>query len=122
MIPASVLIDRLQNFVSQIPDVEGAALVSPDGLPITSVLPSKLDEEETAAMSAAILSSGEKSSQNLMLGTVEQIIIEGEKGYSILVNFGAEVLLLVFATKTAQKGLLFLAIKRLVSEITTLLS
>ena len=45
----------LQNFVSGTADVQGAALVSHDGLPLASSLPGTMDEERTSAMSAAML-------------------------------------------------------------------
>ena len=121
MIQSSVLQDLLQRFVSSTPDIQGAALVSPDGLPISSILSADMDEERTAAMSAAILSLGERIGQELARGLVERIFVEGEKGYSILVSCGTEAVLLVLAGKAAKQGLLFLETKRLVSEIKPLL-
>ena len=121
MIRPSVLQDLLQRFVSSTPDIQGAALVSPDGLPISSILSADMDEERTAAMSAAILSLGERIGQELARGLVERIFVEGEKGYSILVSCGTEAVLLVLAGKAAKQGLLFLETKRLVTEIKPLL-
>jgi predicted regulator of Ras-like GTPase activity (Roadblock/LC7/MglB family) len=122
MIQVSRLKELLQNFVSRISDVQGAVLVSPDGLPLASVLPGDLDEERTAAMSAAMLSLGERIGQELTRGIVERIYVEGEKGYSILVGCGDDAVLLILASKAAKQGLLFLEIKRLVTEITPLLA
>lgn len=122
MIQASVLQNLLQNFVSSTPDIQGAALVSPDGLPLSSVLAANMDEERTAAMSAAMLSLGERIGQELERGLVERIFIEGEKGYSILVGCGTEAVLLVLAGKATKQGLLFLEIRRLVAEIKPLLA
>ena len=121
MIQSSVLQDLLQKFVNSTPDIQGAALVSPDGLPISSILSAEMDEERTAAMSAAMLSLGERIGQELARGVIERIFVEGEKGYSILVNCGTEAVLLVLANKAAKQGLLFLETKRLVSEIKPLL-
>jgi predicted regulator of Ras-like GTPase activity (Roadblock/LC7/MglB family) len=117
----SLLKDILQKFVSATPDVQGAALVTPDGLPLTSVLPSDMDEERTAAMSAAMLSLGERIGQELSRGLVERLFVEGEKGYSILVACGNDSVLLVLAAKEAKQGLLFLEIKRLASEVASIL-
>ncbi len=121
MIQSSLLRDLLQKFVSNTPDIQGAAVVSPDGLPISSVLSAEMDEERTAAMSAAMLSLGERIGQELTRGVVERIFVEGEKGYSILVSCGIEAVLLILASKDAKKGLLFLETKRLVTEIKPLL-
>ncbi len=121
MIQASVLQNVLQNFVNSTPSIEGTALVSPDGLTLTSVLPNHMDEERTAAMSAAMLSLGERIGQELARGAIERILIQGEKGYSILIGCGNDAVLLVLANQSAKQGLLFLEIKRIVSEIKPLL-
>ncbi len=118
----SVLQDLLQNFVTGTPDVEGAAIVSPDGLPLGSVLSSNMDEERTSAMSAALLSLGDRIGQELARGNIDRLFVEGEKGYGILVGCGTEAVLLVLASKAAKQGLLFLEIKRLAGELTKLLS
>jgi predicted regulator of Ras-like GTPase activity (Roadblock/LC7/MglB family) len=121
MIQVSLLKEFLQNFVTRTSEVQGAVLVSPDGLSLASVLPGNLDEERTAAMSAAMLSLGERIGQELTRGVVERIYVEGEKGYSILVGCGNDAVLLILASKAAKQGLLFLEIKRLAAEITPLL-
>ena len=122
MINISMLQDSLQNFVSSTPEVQGVALVSPDGLSLASVLPAQMDEERTAAMSASILSLGERIGGELARGNVERIVVGGEKGYSVLVGCGSEAVLLVLANSTAKQGLLFLEIKRVVLQIVELLS
>uniref|UniRef100_B8HX66 Roadblock/LC7 family protein n=1 Tax=Cyanothece sp. (strain PCC 7425 / ATCC 29141) TaxID=395961 RepID=B8HX66_CYAP4 len=118
----STLQDVLQNFVSSTPDVQGVALVSPDGLALASVLPGEMDEERTAAMSAAMLSLGERIGRELARGSIERIFVEGDKGYGVLVGCGPEAVLLVLASAAAKQGLLFLEIKRIVAQITPLLA
>ena len=109
----------LQNFVSSTNDVQGAALVSPDGLPLASSLPTTMDEERTSAMSAAMLSLGERIGQELSRGTIDRIYVEGDKGYGILVSCGEDAVLLVLASHMAKQGLLMLEIKRAVAELKT---
>jgi uncharacterized protein len=118
----SNLQELIRNFVSSTPDIQGAAIVSPDGLALTSVLPGEMDEERTAAMSAAMLSLGERIGQELARGTIERILVEGDKGYSIMVGCGEEAVLLVLASKAAKQGLLFLEIKRLTGELNPVLA
>jgi uncharacterized protein len=107
----------LQNFVSATTDVQGAVLVSPDGLPLASSLPGSMDEERTSAMSAAMLSLGERIGQELARGNVERILVEGDNGYGVLMGCGEEAVLLVLASQAAKQGLLMLDIKRTVTEI-----
>ncbi|MBD2103577.1 roadblock/LC7 domain-containing protein [Leptolyngbya sp. FACHB-261] len=121
MINANALLTVLRNFVSGTPDVQGAVLVTPDGLPLAASLPGGMDEERTSAMSAAMLSLGERIGAELARGVVERIFVQGEKGYGILVGCGSEAVLLVLAGSSAKQGLLFLEIKRVVTELTVLM-
>ncbi len=113
----SAIAGILQNFVSSTSDVQGAALVSPDGLPLASSLPSNMDEERTSAMSAAMLSLGERIGKELARGNVDKILVEGADGFGILMGCGDDAVLLVLASQSAKQGLLMLDIKRTVSEI-----
>lgn len=122
MAHASMLNEIIQKFVSATPDIQGTALVTPDGLSLSSILPSNMDEERTAAMSAAMLSLGERIGQELSRGIIERIVIEGEKGYSVMVSCGEDAVLLVLAAKEAKQGLLFLEVKRIVKELAPLLA
>ncbi|MEI6332169.1 MAG: roadblock/LC7 domain-containing protein [Pseudanabaena sp. ELA645] len=107
----------LQNLVTSTSDVQGAALVSPDGLALASSLPSGMDEERVAAMSAAMLSLGERIGSELARGTIDRLYVEGDKGYGILTSCGEEAVLLVLASKAAKQGLLMLEIKRVTGDL-----
>ena len=107
----------LQNLVTSTSDVQGAALVSPDGLPLASTLPSGMDEERVSAMSAAMLSLGERIGNELARGAIDRLYVEGDKGYGILTSCGEEAVLLVLADKKAKQGLLMLEIKRVTEDL-----
>ncbi|MEA5476281.1 roadblock/LC7 domain-containing protein [Pseudanabaena galeata UHCC 0370] len=107
----------LQNLVTSTSDVQGAALVSPDGLPLASTLPSGMDEERVSAMSAAMLSLGERIGNELARGVIDRLYVEGDKGYGILTSCGEEAVLLVLASKAAKQGLLMLEIKRVTGDL-----
>ncbi|MEE3719749.1 roadblock/LC7 domain-containing protein [Tumidithrix elongata RA019] len=107
----------LQNFVSGTSEVQGAALVSPDGLSLASTLPAAMDEERVAAMSAAMLSLGERIGAELSRGSIDRLFVEGDSGYGILTSCGPEAVLLVLAGQAAKQGLLMLEIKRVTSEL-----
>ncbi len=111
----------LQNFVSTTLDVQGAAMVTPDGLPLASSLPGGMDDERVSAMSAAMLSLGERIGQELSRGEIDRIYVEGEEGYSILTSCGEDAVFLVLAGKSAKHGVLMLEIKRALTELRKLL-
>ncbi|MGB3135638.1 MAG: roadblock/LC7 domain-containing protein [Nodosilinea sp.] len=107
----------LQNFVSTTSEIQGAALVTPDGLPLAATLPGSMDEERVAAMSAAMLSLGERIGDELTRGTIDRIYVEGGDGFAIMTSCGADAVFLVLASKAAKQGVLMLEIKRATSEL-----
>ncbi|MBE9257466.1 MULTISPECIES: roadblock/LC7 domain-containing protein [Aphanizomenonaceae] len=111
----------LQNFVSATTDVQGAALVTPDGLPLAASLPGGMDEERVSAMSASMLSLGERIGMELARGTIDRIFVEGNKGFGILTGCGQDAVLLVLASESAKQGLLMLEIKRVLAELKLIL-
>ncbi|MDX2214516.1 MAG: roadblock/LC7 domain-containing protein [Oculatellaceae cyanobacterium bins.114] len=111
----------LQDFVTSTNDVQGAAIVTPDGLPLAASLPGGMDEERVSAMSAAMLSLGERIGNELARGGVERIYVEGDKGFGILTSCGEDAVFLVLANQSAKQGLLMLEIKRALSELKAIL-
>ena len=112
----------LQNFVSTTADVQGAAMVTPDGLPLASSLPGGMDDERVSAMSAAMLSLGDRIGKELARGSIDRIYVEGNEGLSILTSCGEDAVFLVLASKAVKQGLLMLEIKRTVEELKPALS
>jgi predicted regulator of Ras-like GTPase activity (Roadblock/LC7/MglB family) len=111
----------LQNFVTTTSDVQGAAMVTPDGLPLAASLPNSMDDERVSAMSAAMLSLGERIGKELARGEIDRIYVEGDEGFSILTSCGEEAVFLVLASKAAKQGVLMLEIKRTLSELKLLI-
>jgi predicted regulator of Ras-like GTPase activity (Roadblock/LC7/MglB family) len=107
----------LQNFVSTTSDVQGAAMVTPDGLPLASSLPGGMDDERVSAMSAAMLSLGERIGKELVRGEIDRIYVEGDEGFSILTSCGQDAVFLVLAGKEAKQGVLMLEIKRAIAQL-----
>ncbi len=112
----------LQNFVSTTSDVQGAAMVTPDGLPLASALPGGMDDERVSAMSAAMLSLGDRIGRELVRGEIDRIYVEGEEGFSILTSCGEDAVFLVLAGKAAKQGVLMLEIKRALAALKPALS
>lgn len=111
----------LRNFVSTTSDVQGAAMVTPDGLPLASSLPGGMDDERVSAMSAAMLSLGDRIGRELARGEIDRIYVEGQEGFSILTSCGEDAVFLVLAGKAAKQGVLMLEIKRTLGELKALL-
>ncbi len=54
-------------------------------------------------------------------GSVERIVVEGEKGYGVLVGCGSDAVLLVLAGASVKQGILFLEIKRIIGRLAPLI-
>jgi len=113
--------ERLRDMQASSPDVEASAVISVDGLTIASALPESVEGDRVAAMSAAMLSLGERISGELGRGNLDQVYIRGENGYMILMAVGNDAVLTVLARKQAKLGLLFLDMRRATHDLSELL-
>lgn len=112
--------ERLRDLQASSPDVEASAVISADGLTIASALPESIEGDRVAAMSAAMLSLGERISGELGRGNLDQVYIRGENGFMILMAVGDEAVLTVLARKQAKLGLLFLDMRRVTQDLSEL--
>ena len=69
----------LEDLNSSSSDIEASALISNDGLVIASALPAGIDDDRVGAMSAALLSLGDRAGRELARGSIDRIMIQGEK-------------------------------------------
>ena len=83
-----LMVDRLQDLQAGTPDVEASAVVSVDGLIMASSLPSNVDEDRISAMSAAMLSLGDRIAEELRRGRLQRVYIEGSDGIIVLMAVG----------------------------------
>jgi predicted regulator of Ras-like GTPase activity (Roadblock/LC7/MglB family) len=115
------MVDRLRDLQASSPDVEASAVVSVDGLTMASALPQSVEEDRVAAMSAAMLSLGERIATELGRGNLDQVYIRGKNGFVILMAIGTEAVLTVLARQEAKLGLLFMDMRRTTEDLVQLL-
>jgi len=118
---ADMLTSVLTDLNGTSADIEASGIISTDGLMIASVLPQGMDEDRVGAMSAAMLSLGDRTAQELERGTLEQVLIKGENGYVLMSYAGEEAVLTVMAKPNAKLGLIFLDVKRAAENVAQLL-
>ncbi|MDX6285402.1 MAG: uncharacterized protein QOG53_887 [Frankiales bacterium] len=111
----------IADLLREAPEIEAAAVVSFDGLPMASALPSSMDEDRVAAMSAALLSLGERAAQGLGRGELSQVYIEGETGTVFLVSAEDEAVLVAVAAPKAKVGLMLYEVRRSAATIADVL-
>ena len=114
----SARLDRaLTELLTQAPELEAAAVVSFDGLAMASHLPLGMDEDRVAAMSAALLSLGEKAAAGLGRGDLSQVYVEGETGTVFLVSCQDEAVLVAVAAAGAKAGLMLYEVRRAAHDL-----
>ena len=111
------LVDRLRDLQAGTTDIEASAVVSVDGLIMASALPADVEEDRVSAMSAAMLSLGERIAAELGRGYLDQVYIRGDNGYVFLMSVGEDAVLTVLARKGAKLGLILLDMKRAVQDL-----
>ena len=111
------LVQRLRDFRASIPDVEASAVVSSDGLIVASDLPQGIEEDRVSAMSAAMLSLGDRIASELRRGELDQVYIHGVNGYVVLMSAGEDAVLTVLARKEAKLGLILYDMKKAATDI-----
>ncbi|HTR70483.1 MAG TPA: roadblock/LC7 domain-containing protein [Mycobacteriales bacterium] len=106
-------LDRaIADLLAQASEIEAAAVVSFDGLPMASALPATMDEDRVAAMSAALLSLGERAAEGLGRGGLNQVYIEGDSGTVFLVSADDEAVLVAVAAAGAKVGMMLYEVRR----------
>jgi hypothetical protein len=113
--------DMLTSILSELngssADIEASAIVSTDGLMMAALLPAGMDEDRVGAMSAALLSLGDRTAKELARGGLEQVLIKGDKGYILMTHAGEDAVLTVLAKPQAKLGLIFLDVKRAAESV-----
>ena len=118
---SQLMVERLRDLHASSPDIEASAVVSVDGLTIASALPQGVEEDRVSAMSAAMLSLGERIASELGRGNLDQVFIKGGEGYVVLMSVGEEAVLTALAHEQARLGLIFLDMRRAIDDLVKLI-
>jgi predicted regulator of Ras-like GTPase activity (Roadblock/LC7/MglB family) len=111
------MVSRLRDLQVVSPEIEASAVVSVDGLIMASALPEGSEEDRVSAMSAAMMSLGERIAHELGRGIVEEFYIRGETGYVIIMAVGEDAVLTALTRHQAKLGLIFLEMRRAAEDL-----
>ena len=122
MTKADLLAHALDDFLAVAGDVEAAAVVSSDGLPMASALPPYVEEDRLAAMSAALLTLGERAAEGLGKGELSQVFIEGAHGHVVLMAAGPDAVLVTVTARGAKVGLVLFEMRRTAAAVASIMA
>ncbi len=111
------MVNRLRDMQAAASDIIASAVISVDGLAMASALPANVEEDRVAAMSAAMLSLGERIASELGRGELNEVYIRGEEGFVLLTAIGTEAVLTALARQEAKLGLIFLEMRRATEDL-----
>jgi len=111
----------LHMFLIKNPNVNAAAVITTEGLPIISAISHRLDETRIAAMSATLLSLAERAIKEMERRAFNELFIKGTAGYLILVQAGPHAVVMLSTNIDVQLGLLFFECERICEKIAYIL-
>jgi predicted regulator of Ras-like GTPase activity (Roadblock/LC7/MglB family) len=110
----------LRDLRSGLQEIEAAVLISSDAMALASDITDEADEDMIGALSASVLSMGERAAQDLKRGILEQVYIKGDQGYLLLVHCGPDALLSLLVKPEAKLGVVFMEAKRTAEDLAKL--
>ena len=118
---SQVLADTLSTLLAGSADIQGAAVVSQDGLVMTSNLPKGADETQVGASTAALLGLSMRNTPTLGRGNFVQSLIQGDDGNIILVGAGDSAIFVGLTPLDVNLGMVFLEAKEAAAAIAKVL-
>ena len=109
--------EMLSQLETNVPGIESTALFDMDGLVVASRLAEDVDDEMIGAMSASILSIGNRSGQELERGSMKRIFVEGDNGSIVIMSVGEDIVLVALVEPNVKLGMLFFECRRIIKRI-----
>ncbi|MEA3255493.1 MAG: roadblock/LC7 domain-containing protein [Candidatus Altiarchaeota archaeon] len=91
-------------------DIDGAAIITRDGLLVSSELPRDVDAETFAAMSATMFGAAETAVLELKKGAVKRVISEAQDCKLVAVDAGPSAVVVALVRPEANLGLILMEI------------
>jgi uncharacterized protein len=114
-------IESILRKIASVGQVEGAAVVSRDGLLIADALPKNLDGEILSSMSATMHGAGETAISELKRGVCKMTTAESDKSVIVSLGVNPTFILVALATKGVNLGLLRVEMKKTSDQIAKML-
>lgn len=99
--------DILSNLLSKLEgrtELEACAVVTKEGLRIACAVSGEVDADVYSAASAALVNLGETSLRQLKHGSLKEIIVRGDDGYTILTQAGPHHMVVGSCRKLSRMG------------------
>lgn len=103
--------ETLQRLIEGSSDIKGVAIISMDGLIMSSVLPQGMEQMRVGAVSAGIMSLSGRSVGQLGRGDLQLTLIQGTEGYVVLTQAGKNAAFAALTGPGVNLGMVFLEVR-----------
>ena len=108
---------KILQKLTSLGDVEGAALITRNGLLIASQLSEDIKGETLAAMAAAMTGAAETAIRELKKSSPDRIIVESKNTKLITMGAGKQAILACIVNPNAQLGLVLMQMNKTVLAV-----
>lgn len=114
-------INQILREIGEYADLDALAVVNREGMKISFFAKKGIDPDLLSAISAAILSTGEKAVSYNEHGGLLEVLVRGEKGFTILSNAG-EYILIGTSLELNSMGLTIRVLRKYASKLQDIIS
>ena len=118
--PTPQLSQRLRDLRTNCPECESLAVVSVEGVMLASCLGDGADDDQLAAMSAALVGFGDRITRELGCGTLDHAVLRGKTGFVALMSLDESSALISVLREDANLGLALLDLRRTARDLQAL--
>jgi hypothetical protein len=111
------LLFLLQSLHDNLEGIRSSAIVSAEGLIVQSILEEGISDIKLAAMTATILSVGERVLIELKSGILDVCILQGDEGNFCVMEAGKELILAVCLNTDARMDIAFVEMRKICDQI-----
>lgn len=113
----AALTHLLKLFMARSPGLSALALLSNQGEVIAECLPEPIHKAEITNMSSRLLTIAKQATAQLQQGSVKQLIVTAEHGYLVLIDTGADSVLLAVIKESLKLGQILFDLREIIKEL-----
>ncbi|OLS13032.1 MAG: hypothetical protein RBG13Loki_3392 [Promethearchaeota archaeon CR_4] len=110
----------LKSLMQKVEGIQSAAVVSREGLTVTSILDANVQAMHIAAMSAIIMSTCERILVELNKGELDVCIIQGSAGKFVVMEAGQDYIIVTVLKDDARMDVAFVEMRKTSRQIADL--
>ena len=117
-------LEKLQDLLQDLErstDLEGCAVVTREGMRIACSVSTEMDADVFSAISAVMNNLGDMTIDKMAHGGLQEVIVSGTSGFTILTNCGKDRMLVGASRKTIRLGFSIHTLRRAAQRIMELL-